>query len=254
MRRQARRERAPGYGRLDVLLLVVALAGLTAIGWFSNPILLGIVVALQLALAGFGAVGVLGPARATAGMGRYLVLPVAAVSMTLAGRLIPPAGATVLLAVFAAATLWGIVRVELAWASGERPKTILELILVAILFAATAAIPPLIGPQGWPPPLVPIGLVAITLALRSAEARGASGADALGQAALQALAVVQLAAALLLLELPGAIAPAVVALGYYAWGGAADALQEGSSWVAVALEFGALGLLGLLMALLVYGA
>jgi hypothetical protein len=42
----------------------------------------------------------------------------------------------------------------------------------------------------------------------------------------------------------------VVALSFYVWGGAADALGSGSTSRAVALEFGSLALLGLVVALL----
>jgi hypothetical protein len=46
------------------------------------------------------------------------------------------------------------------------------------------------------------------------------------------------------------VAPAVLALGFHAWGGAAEALESGARARAVIVEFGSLALLGLLVALL----
>jgi len=52
--------------------------------------------------------------------------------------------------------------------------------------------------------------------------------------------------------LPGVVGPAIIALAFYVWGGAADALQNGASSRSVIIEFGSLALLGLLVALLLH--
>ncbi len=97
-------------------------------------------------------------------------------------------------------------------------------------------------------------LLALALALRAAEARGASGGAALGHALLHAFMVLQVSVAIDLLELPGFIGPVVILLAFYAWGGAADDLYAGASRLRVAVEYGSLALLGLLVALLMRGA
>jgi hypothetical protein len=74
--------------------------------------------------------------------------------------------------------------------------------------------------------------------------------EAVGQAALHLLAVAQLAVGLALLHLPGVVGSAVLALGFHAWGGAAEAFDGGARTRAVIFEFGSLALLGLLVALL----
>jgi hypothetical protein len=48
------------------------------------------------------------------------------------------------------------------------------------------------------------------------------------------------------------VGPALVALAFYAWGGAADALQSGASARAVTMEFGSLALLGILVAIFLH--
>jgi hypothetical protein len=50
------------------------------------------------------------------------------------------------------------------------------------------------------------------------------------------------------------VGSAIVALGFHAWAGAAEALDEGSSPRSVILEFGALAVLGLVVALLLHGS
>ena len=254
-RAQARPTRIIAFGRLEMLLLLLAVTGLVILGWVADPLLLAVVCALELLLAGFGGIALIGPARAERGIARYLVLPIASVALTLSGRLIAPAAVPFLVVgVIAAGTgLWLVLRTELSWGAGERPKTAMDLVLATTLFAASAGIPPAIGAEGWPPALIAVSLIGLVLGLRAAEARGATGGDALGQATLHAVCVAELAAALPLLELPGAIAPAVLALGFYAWSGAADALLAGASRRGVLVEFGLLGALGIIVALLVYG-
>ena len=66
------------------------------------------------------------------------------------------------------------------------------------------------------------------------------------------MAVAQVAAASACCSLPGVVGAAIVALGFHAWGGAAEALDDGASGRSVILEFGALAVLGLVVALLLY--
>jgi hypothetical protein len=61
-------------------------------------------------------------------------------------------------------------------------------------------------------------------------------------------------AAASLLTLPPLVVPALMTLTFYAWGGAAEALRAGNAGRSVALEFGALGLLGLVLALVLHRA
>jgi len=77
-----------------------------------------------------------------------------------------------------------------------------------------------------------------------------SEGEAVGQAVLHLLAIAQLGASVALLHLPGVVGSAVLALGFHAWAGAAEALENGAPARAVAVEFGSLALLGLLVALL----
>jgi len=58
------------------------------------------------------------------------------------------------------------------------------------------------------------------------------------------------AVAVVVLRVPGLVGPALVALAFYVWGGAADALGGGATPRSVALEFGSLALLGFLVAVL----
>ncbi|MDQ3880790.1 MAG: hypothetical protein M3295_06945, partial [Chloroflexota bacterium] len=183
-RAQARPTRMIAFGRLEMVLLLISISGLVLLGWVADPLLLAVVCALELLLAGFGGIALIGPARAERGIARYLVLPIATVAATLAGRLLAPAGAVLLVvvAVVAAIGLTVVLRTELAWGRGERPKTALDLVLAGTVFAASAGIPPVIGVEGWPPALIAVSLIGLVLGLRSAEARGATGGDALGQA------------------------------------------------------------------------
>ena len=58
------------------------------------------------------------------------------------------------------------------------------------------------------------------------------------------------AVAVVVLRIPGLVGPALVALAFYVWGGAADALGGGATPRSVALEFGSLALLGFVVAVL----
>jgi hypothetical protein len=60
--------------------------------------------------------------------------------------------------------------------------------------------------------------------------------------------------ALALLQLPGVVGAAILALAFHAWSGAAEALDGGASARSVLIEFGALAVLGVVVALLLYGS
>lgn len=233
------------------MALAVALAAIAAAGWLTSPFGLAVAVALELAVGGLGAVALMGAWRPSLGLARYTTVAVAAVSATLVGRLIP-GGVSLLFVPVVAVLLWAVLWLEL---HGERmalERTALELVLTGTIFAATAGINTLFGRSAWPPPVGLVVLVAFVLGLRSAEARGRGGVEAVGQALLHGLAVGQVALAVSLLGLPGLVSPAIVALAFYAWGGAAEALGGGASGRSVLIEFGSLALLGLLVALLMH--
>jgi hypothetical protein len=233
------------------IALAIALAAIAAAGWLTSSLGLAVAVGLELAVGGLGAVALMGPWRPGLGLARYATLAIAGVGATLAGRMIP-GGVSLLFVPFLAILLWSVLWLEL---HGERvaiERTALDLALTGTLFAATAGINALFGPSAWPPPVALVALLGFVLGLRSAEARGGGGVEAVGQALLHGLAVGQVAVAVSLLGLPGLVGPAIVALAFYAWGGAAEALGGGASGRSVIIEFGSLGLLGLLVALLMH--
>jgi hypothetical protein len=238
--------------RPEIVVVSLILAALAAVGWVTSGVWLAVAVALQLAVGGAGAVRLIGPAKPGLGLGRYATPAVAAISITLAGRVIPP-GAALLLTPVAAVLLWSVLVLEMRAAYGLAGRTMLELAEVGVLFLAATGIWHLFDSDAWPPPLVLIGLVCFVLALRSAEGRGRGGVQGVGVSLLHTLAVAQVGAALVLLDLPGVASPALIALTFYAWGGAAEAVGEGRSGRSVAVEFGALAVLGLVMALLLHG-
>jgi hypothetical protein len=125
-----------------------------------------------------------------------------------------------------------------------------DLTLIGIVFAGAAGLSRLIPADAWPPGLLLLLVLAATPVLRAAEARGASGVRAVGQAGLHLLALAQVAAALALLRPPGVVGAALLALAFHAWGGAATALEDGEPGWRVGIEFGALGLMGVVLALL----
>jgi hypothetical protein len=153
----------------------------------------------------------------------------------------------------AAVLLWAVIRLELELGGGGR-RVGLDLALVGIVFAAAAGVSALVPRSAWPPALVPLLLISTIPALRAAEARGRSGIEAVGQAALHLVALGQIAAAVALLRLPGVVGAAVIALGFHAWAGAAEALDEGASARSVILEFGALAVLGVVVAIMLTGS
>lgn len=239
-----------GLERPDVVGLSAIAALLAGIGWIANPFWLAVVVGVQLAIGGLGAVYVLGPVRIGLGFARYATFAMATLALTLFGRVLPT-GTSLLLVPVVALALWGVLWIELRFEPRAGTRWLLDLLLVAILFAGSSGIWQLFGERTWPPPLLLVLLLASVLVIRAAEARGSSGTQAVGQGSLHLLAVAQVAAALVLLGLPGLISPAILALAFHAWGGAAEALDGGASWGSVAREFGSLALLALVAALAV---
>jgi hypothetical protein len=246
-----RRPLARHFERPESVLLGIAMGVLAAIGWLVDPFWLAVVIALQLATAGLGGVYLIGPAQPGLGFARYTTLAMAGVALTLFGRLLP-AGTALLLAPLAAVVAWSVLWLELRFARRAEMRLMLDLALVGILFAGAAGVRELFAATTWQLPFGLVLVLAAILSLRAAEARGWSGIEAGGQALLQLLAVAQLLAAVSLLNLPGLVAPAIVALVFHAWGGAADALSQRASYRSVLLEFGALGLLALVVALFLH--
>ncbi|MGZ6140768.1 MAG: hypothetical protein ACXWLA_08840, partial [Myxococcaceae bacterium] len=183
------------------------------------------------------------------GLARYTTLALAGVAATIGGRLIP-GNVSLLFVPLVAVLLWLVLWIELRGMLEDAERWMLDLTLSGILFATAAGVAGLFPADTWPPPMGLVVLVGLVLGLRAAEGRGRFGVHGVGQALLHALAVGQAVAATALLNLPGLVGQAVVAIMFYAWGGAADALDNGSSSRSVAVEFGSLAILGLLVALL----
>jgi hypothetical protein len=238
--------------RPEAVLIAILMAVVAAAGWLVTPFWLAIAIAAELAIGGIGAVVLIGPVRPELGFARYATLATAGVSLTLLGRLVVP-GVGLLLTPVAAILLWGVMRVELDTADGSPRRVGIDLTLVGIVFAAAAGLGALVPADAWPPGLILLLVIAAVPALRAAEARGRTGIEAVGQATLHLVAIAQLGAAIGLLRLPGVVGAAIVALGFHAWAGAAEALDDGASVRSVVLEFGALAVLGLVVALLLHG-
>jgi hypothetical protein len=237
--------------RPETAILAVLLTATVALSWFGEGLVVAIGVALGLVVAGFGSVWVMGPARAGLGLARYLTVPLAGLAMALGGRALP-GGTALLLLPLAAVLLWSLLWLELHYRQRQGAQLVLAIALVAILVAAASGILELFGADAWPSPLLLVVLIAFVLGVRSAEARGEGGLRAVAHAALHALVVAQVGAALLLLQLAGAIAPALMGLTFYAWAGAVEALETGASMRSMAREFGALAILGIIWALLLH--
>lgn len=235
----------------EAVLLAVLQAAIATAGWLAEDIWVAAAIGAQLAVGGLGAVRIMGPARPGLGLARYAMPATAGVAATLSGRLIDE-GVALLLVPLTAVLLWMVLYLELRVARLPGGRTLQELLFTAILFTAAGGILGLFGREVWPPPLALIAAVSLVLALRSAEGREMGGVEAVGQALLHVLAVAQVGAAVLLLNLPGHVAPAIIALAFYAWGGAADALRTDATGRSVAIEFGALAALGLLVALILH--
>jgi hypothetical protein len=234
--------------RPAVMGLAILQAVVAAAGWFASPVWLAGAVAAQLALGGVGAVRILGPARSDLGLARYAMPAVAGIVATLFGKLIP-GGLSLLLVPIVAVLLWSVTYLELRVERGSGGRTVGDLLLTAMVFAGAAGVMALFGTQTWPTPLILVAGLSLPLALRAAEARGTMGAEGLGQALLQLLVVAQVGAAAVLLVLPPTVIAALIALAFYTWGGAVDALRGESSGRSVAAEFGALTALGLVIGL-----
>jgi hypothetical protein len=255
----ARLLRRPAAGRAlsrlehpEAIGLAVALAIVAAFGWLASPFWLAVAIGVQLAVGGLGAVWLIGALQPGLGFARYATFASAAVALTLFGRLLMPS-AGLLLAPLAALLLWAVLRIELEVNRTRESSVVLDLALVSIVFATTAGIGGIVPRDAWPPGLILVLLGATVPAMRAAEARGRNGAEAVGQAVLHLVAIGQVATALTLLRLPGVVGAAILALAFHAWSGAAEALDSGASARSVVIEFGALAVLGLVVALLLFG-
>lgn len=237
--------------RPGVVALAVLLAALATVAWLTDAFWLSVAIGAQLLLGGLGTVQLLGPAQPALGFARYAVPTVAAVALSLFGRILP-GGVALLFAPLAAILIWSVLWLELRTSRGVPARTVLDMALVSILFAAGAGIVDLAGRGGWPPPLALALPFALILAVRAAEARGTVGVAGVGQGLLHTLAIAQVGLAATLLDLPGVIAPALMALTFHAWSGAAEALEDGASGRAVLLEFGSLALMGFAVAVVVH--
>jgi hypothetical protein len=253
-RRLARRSVAWGVisrvERPEGVVLAMLLAGVAAAGWYGGSTFwLAVAVAGQLVLGGLGAVWLIGPATAGLGFARYATLAAAGVAITLFGRVtIDSIG--LLMVPIVAALLWLVLWLELRADRSGAGGLGLELTMIGISFTASAGLLSLAGRSEWG---VGIGLMLLVVAvpvLRAAEGRSRFGVQAVGEALLHLLAVAQVATVVTLLGIPPIVAAALIALAFHAWSGAAESLEAGSSARAVLVEFGALAVLGVVVALL----
>ena len=210
------------------------------------------VVGAQLVVGGMGGVWLVGPIRQRYGFARYGIPALAAVAATLVGRLLTGPMQFIAMPVVAFLLL-GVIWAEVELPSGRVPRLAIDLSLVGIVFAVAAGVSVALPRLSWPPALLLVLLAAALPAMRAAELRGRFGISAVGDAALHLLAVAQLGVALALLDLPGVVSPALLALGFHAWGGAAESLEAGAPRRAVVTEFGTLAAMGILVALLLNG-
>lgn len=250
----ADRRRLAVLRRIDrpaAVLLAIAQAFVAAAGWFAPPLWLAVAVAGQLVLGGIVAIRVIGPARSDLGLARYAIPATAGIAATLFGRQIP-GGLSLLLVPILAVLLWSVTYLELRLERGTGGRTIGDLLLTGILFCGTAGLLVHFGPLAWPTPLVLVAALALPLALRASEARGTMGAEGVGQALLHILVVAQVGAGVMLLSLPLSVMAALMALAFYTFSGAVEALRGSASGRSVAVEFGALLLLGLVVALILH--
>ncbi len=237
--------------RPAAVLIAVLQAVVAAVGWFADPVVLAITIAAQLALGGVAAAYVIGPAREEAGLARYAMPSVAGISATVFGRLIP-GGLSLLLVPILAVLLWSVTYLELRLARGTGGRTIQNMLLTGMVFAGAWGLIAFFGSRAWPTPLILLAVLCLPLAIRSAEARGARGGEAIGQSVLQVLVVFQVGLAVALLNIQLQLGAAIVALAFYTWGGAAEALRGEAPGRAVAAEFGTLMLVGLVAGLLLH--
>lgn len=238
--------------RPAAVLIAILQAIVAAVGWFaSEPVVLAICIAAQLGLGGVAAAYVIGPARPDSGFARYAMPAVAGIAATIFGRLIP-GGVSVLLVPIVAVLLWSVTYLELRIARGTGGRTIQNLLLTGIVFTGAWGLLGYFGSGTWPSPILLLAILALPLALRAAEARGVLGAEAVGQSLLHVLVVVQVGLAVSLLNIQLQLTAAIIALAFYTWAGAVDALRGDASGRAVALEFGSLVLIGLIAGLLLH--
>lgn len=245
------RRRIEALRRIDrpaAAALAVAQAIVAAVGWFVAPVWLAVAIAAQLMLGSIGAVRVMGPARRELGLARYAVPAMAGIAATLFGRLIP-GGLSLLLVPIVAVLLWSVTYLEVRAEREAGGRTMRDLLLMLIVVAGTSGLFELFGIATWPTPMALVALLVIPAAVRSAELRGTLGAEGLGQALIHVLAVVQVGIAAILLDMTVVATASLVGLAFYTWAGAADALKQGSSGRSVAVEFGALVLIGLVVGL-----
>lgn len=231
--------------------LAVAQALVAAVGWFAEPVGLAVAVAAQLMLGGIVAVRVIGPARSGLGLARYAIPATAGIAATLFGRLIP-GGLSLLLVPILVVLLWSVTYLELRRERGTGGRTTGDLLLTSIVFAGAAGIIVLFGARTWPTPMLLVAALTLPLALRAAEARETMGVEGVGQALLHVLVVVQVGVGVVLLNLPFSVMAALMALAFYAWSSAAETLAGTTSGRSVAVEFGALLLLGLLVGVMLH--
>jgi hypothetical protein len=237
--------------RLAAVVIALLQAGVAAAGWFADPVWLAVAIAAQLFLGGLAAVYVIGPVQPELGLARYAMPSAAGIAATLFGRLLP-GGLSLLLIPFVAVLLWAVTYLELRLARGTGGRTIHDLLLMAIVFSGTAGLISLFGVQAWPTPMIVVAVLTLPVAMRSAEARGVLGVEAVGQALLHVLVVTQVGLAATLLNLQPTVLAGLVALAFYAWAGAVDALRSEDQGRSVAVEFGGLLVFGIVVGLLMF--
>jgi hypothetical protein len=238
--------------RPEGVALAIVMAGLAAVGWYASPFWLAVAVAGQLVLGGLGAVWIIGPASTRIGFARYATLAVSGVALTFFGRLTVGTIGLLLVPV-AALMLWSVLWLELQANRTGRGGLGLELTMIGVVFGTAAGLLSLTLPDAWATGIGLLLPIVAVPAVRAAENRLRFGAEAIGQALLHLLAVAQVATAVTLLGIPAIVAAALVALAFHAWGGAVEALESGAPTRAVVVEFGALAVLGLVVALLLQG-
>jgi hypothetical protein len=237
--------------RLGAVVIAVVQAAVAAAGWLVDPVWLAVAIAAQLLLGGLAAVYVIGPMKHELGLARYAMPSAAGIAATLFGRLLPP-GLSLLLVPLVAVLLWAVTYLELRIERGTGGRTIHDLLMMAIVFSATAGVVTLFGPRAWPTPMIVVGVIGLPVAMRSAEARGVLGVEAVGQALLHVLAMVQVGVGAALLNVPPTVLAGLVGLAFYAWAGAVDAIRGDSTGRSVAIEYGSLLLIGLVVGLLMF--
>lgn len=240
--------RADRAGAVIIALLQAAVA---TGGWLAPPLWLAVAIAAQLLLGGIAAVYVIGPARHVLGLARYAMPSVAGIAATLFGRLLP-GGQSLVFVPVVAVLLWIVIYLELRIERGSGGATMHNLLLMAVVFTGSAGLLVLFGAGNWPTPMILVAALSLTPAVRAAEARNVLGVEAVGQGLLHVLVVTQVGLAAIIMGLAPTIVAGLVALAFYTWAGATEALSEGASGRSVATEFGSLLLVGLVVALLMH--